>query len=60
MKKRVVITGLGAVTPIGNDVPTMWANMLKSVNGIGPITQFDTSISKVKIAAEVKQLDPSK
>jgi 3-oxoacyl-[acyl-carrier-protein] synthase II len=60
MKKRVVVTGLGAVTPVGNDVPTMWNNMLKSVNGIAPITLFDTSISKVKIAAEVKHLDPSK
>jgi len=57
MERRVVITGLGAVTPVGNDVPTMWKNMLDGVNGIAPITQFDTTNSKVKIAGEVKQLD---
>ncbi len=60
MKKRVVITGLGAVTPVGNDVSTMWTNMLNGVNGINTITLFDPNISKVKIAAEVKHLDPSK
>ena len=60
MKKRVVVTGLGAVTPVGNDVATMWTNMLKGMNGIATITLFDPSISKVKIAAEVKHLDPSK
>jgi 3-oxoacyl-[acyl-carrier-protein] synthase II len=60
MKKRVVITGLGAVTPIGNDVPTMWQNMMQSVNGIGRITLFDPSQSKVKVAAEIKHFDPSK
>lgn len=60
MKKRVVITGLGAVTPIGNDVSSMWQNMMKGTNGIGTITLFDPSTSKVKVAAEVKHLDPSK
>lgn len=60
MKKRVVITGLGAVTPIGNNVQTMWENMMKGTNGIGMISLFDASQSKVKIAAEVKQLDASK
>ena len=60
MKKRVVVTGLGAVTPIGNDVSSMWQNMMKGTNGIGMITLFDTSTSKVKVAAEIKQLDPSK
>jgi 3-oxoacyl-[acyl-carrier-protein] synthase II len=60
MKKRVVITGLGAVTPIGNDVSSMWQNMMKGTNGIGMITLFDPSTSKVKVAAEVKHLDPSK
>jgi 3-oxoacyl-[acyl-carrier-protein] synthase II len=59
MKKRVVVTGLGAVTPIGNNVPTMWQNMMQSVNGIGRITLFDPSKSKVKVAAEIKNLDPS-
>jgi len=57
MKKRVVITGMGAVSPIGNNVQTMWENMKKGVNGIGPITLFDTSTNRVKIAAEVKNLD---
>jgi 3-oxoacyl-[acyl-carrier-protein] synthase II len=60
MKKRVVVTGLGAVTPVGNDVPTMWTNMLNGVNGITTITLFDPNLSKVKIAGEVKHLDPSK
>lgn len=60
MKKRVVITGLGAVTPIGNDVSSMWQNMIKGTNGIGMISLFDTSTSKVKVAAEIKKLDPSK
>ncbi|MEY3609878.1 MAG: 3-oxoacyl-[acyl-carrier-protein] synthase 2, partial [Bacillota bacterium] len=60
MKKRVVITGLGAVTPIGNDVLSMWQNMMKGTNGIGMISLFDTSTSKVKVAAEIKKLDPSK
>jgi len=60
MKKRVVITGLGAVTPIGNDVSSMWQNMMNGTNGIAMITLFDPSTSKVKVAAEVKHLDPSK
>lgn len=60
MQRRVVITGVGAITPVGNDVRTMWENMLKGVNGIAPITLFDTSNSKVKIAGEVKSLDVEK
>lgn len=59
MKQRVVITGLGAVTPIGNDVPSMWQGMMKGVNGISKITRYDASTQKVQIAAEVKDLDPS-
>lgn len=59
MKKRVVITGLGAVSPIGNNVATMWSNMKQGVNGIGPITLFDTKDNRVKIAGEVKNLDYS-
>ena len=54
MKRRVVITGLGAVTPIGNNVEDFWAGIKKGKVGIGPITRFDTSDYKVKIAAEVK------
>lgn len=57
MKRRVVITGLGAVTPVGNDVPTMWKNIQNGVNGIALITQFDASTHKVRIAAEVKNLE---
>lgn len=58
MERRVVITGLGAVTPIGNDVPTFWENAVAGKNGIGPITKFDTTNSKVSIAAEVKDFNP--
>ena len=53
-KRRVVITGMGAVTPIGNNVETFWNSVKEGKNGIGPITKFDTADYKVKIAAEVK------
>lgn len=55
---RVVITGLGAVTPVGNDVSAFWENLLNGKNGIGEITRFDTSDCKVKIAAELKDFYP--
>lgn len=54
MKRRVVVTGLGAVTPIGNNVETFWNGIKEGKAGIGPITKFDTAEYKVKIAAEVK------
>ena len=57
--KRVVVTGMGAITPIGNNVETFWENVEKGVNGIGPITHFDTEEFKSKIAAEVKDFDPA-
>jgi 3-oxoacyl-[acyl-carrier-protein] synthase II len=57
--RRAVITGLGAVTPIGNDHPTFWANAKAGVSGGGPITHFDASDLDVRIAAEVKDFDPS-
>jgi 3-oxoacyl-[acyl-carrier-protein] synthase II len=60
MKRRVVVTGLGAVTPIGNDVPTTWANAKIGKNGIGPITRYDASQDDVVLAAEIKDLDLSK
>ena len=41
--RRVVVTGLGAVSPIGNDVKTLWDNALKGVSGVGPVTRFDAS-----------------
>lgn len=53
-KRRVVVTGLGAVTPIGNNVSDFWNSIKEGKTGIGPITKFDTSEYKVKIAAEVK------
>ncbi|MDQ6795744.1 MAG: beta-ketoacyl-ACP synthase II [Chloroflexota bacterium] len=59
MSRRAVVTGLGAVTPIGNDAPTFWANLLAGVNGGGPITSFDASKFDVRIAAEVKNFDPT-
>ena len=54
MKRRVVITGLGAVTPLGNTVDEFWNSVKEGKLGIGEITQFDTTDYKVKIAAEVK------
>ncbi len=57
-KRRVVITGVGAVTPVGNDVPSTWAAIRAGKCGVGPITRFDTSDFKVKLAAEVKDFDP--
>lgn len=54
MKRRVVVTGLGAVTPIGNTVPEFWAGIKEGKVGIGEITKFDTTDYKVKLAAEVK------
>ena len=52
--KRVVITGLGAITPLGNDVATTWENAIKGVSGAGPITHFDASLFKTQFACEVK------
>ena len=60
MARRVVVTGLGAVSPVGNDVPTMWKNMLDGVNGIETISAFDTSDLKVHIAGTVKNFEPEK
>ena len=57
--RRAVITGVGAVTPIGNDHPTFWANAKAGVSGGGPITHFDASDLDVRIAAEVKDFDPT-
>ncbi len=54
MKRRVVVTGLGAVTPIGNNVEDFWKSIRAGKAGIGPLTKFDTSEYKVKLAAEVK------
>lgn len=56
--QRVVITGVGALTPIGNNVPDFWENLLKGVSGIAPITRFDVSKFKTKFAGELKNFDP--
>ncbi len=56
--RRVVVTGMGCVTPVGNDVPTFWESLKQGKCGIGPITHFDTTDYKVKVAAEVKDFDP--
>ena len=58
--RRVVVTGMGAVSPIGNTAVETWENMVAGKNGINYITRFDTSDYKVKIAAEVKDFDPLK
>lgn len=59
MKKRVVVTGLGAVTPIGNNVQEFWQGVKAEKIGFGPITYFDPSEYKCKIAAQVKEFDPA-
>lgn len=56
--KRVVVTGLGALTPIGNTVPEYWNNLLNGVSGAAPITKFDTTNFKTKFACEVKNFNP--
>lgn len=58
MKRRVVVTGLGAVTPIGNNVEEFWEGIKAGKVGIGEITRFDTTDYKVKLAAEVKDFSP--
>ncbi len=59
LSRRAVVTGIGAVTPIGNDHPTFWKNLVAGVSGGGPITHFDASGFEVRIAAEVKDFDPA-
>lgn len=60
MDRRVVVTGVGVVSPVGNDIDTFWNNIISGYVGIGPITRFDTSDYAVKIAAEVKDFDPTR
>ncbi len=59
MKRRVVVTGLGALTPVGNDVPSMWRALLDGASGAAPITKFDASTFPVRFAAELKGFDPA-
>jgi 3-oxoacyl-[acyl-carrier-protein] synthase II len=58
MNRRVVITGMGVVTPVGNDLETFWSNLRKGVSGIGRIQAFDTSAYDCQIAGEVRDFDP--
>ena len=59
MERRVVITGMGAITPIGNNIAEFWDGLKNGKNGINFITRFDTAESKVKCAGEVKGFDPA-
>ena len=56
--KRVAVTGLGVISPVGNDVPTFWNALWSGTCGIGPITKFDATDYPVKLAAEVRDFDP--
>lgn len=58
--RRVVVTGLGAVTPVGSEVPVFWESLLAGKNGIGPLDRFDTGEYKAKVAAQVKDFDPTR
>src|SRR5258706_3440421 len=58
MKRRVVVTGLGMITPVGNDVATTWRALLDGESGAAPITRFDASTWPVRFACEVKGFDP--
>jgi len=59
-KRRVVVTGLGIVSPVGNDVPTAWQAIVAGTSGIGPITHFDASTFPTRIAGEVREFDPAR
>ena len=58
-KRRVVVTGLGAISPVGNTLDTTWANILAGKSGIGTITKFDATAFPSQIAGEVKDFDVS-
>ncbi|MGH6622987.1 MAG: beta-ketoacyl-ACP synthase II, partial [Burkholderiaceae bacterium] len=58
-RRRVVVTGLGLICPVGNDVPTAWSSVLAGRSGIGPITRFDATDFRTRIAGEVKGFDPA-
>src|SRR5438034_1483704 len=58
MKRRVVVTGMGMITPVGNDVATTWRSLIEGKSGTAPITKFDASTFPVKFAAEVKGFNP--
>jgi 3-oxoacyl-[acyl-carrier-protein] synthase II len=58
-RRRAVVTGMGAITPIGNDAPTFWANLTAGVSGVARIAAYDPESEEVQIAAEVKDFDPA-
>ncbi len=58
MEKRIVVTGMGMISPLGNDLPTTWAGIIEGKSGVAPITKFDVTDYRTKIAAEVKDFDP--
>ena len=57
MSHRVVVTGMGAVSPVGNDIEDLWAGLSSGKSGIGPVTLFDAAAFSTRIAGEVKGLD---
>jgi len=57
--RRVVVTGLGVISSIGNDAATAWANLVNGVSGLGPITLFDTTPYEAKLGGEVHDFDPT-
>lgn len=59
MGRRVVVTGMGLISPLGNDIETFWNNLVSGVSGVGPITRFDASGLSTRIAAEVKDFEPT-
>lgn len=59
MSRRVVVTGLGALTPVGNNISSFWRNLLDGVSGAGPITRFDSTQFKTKFACEIKDFAPT-
>jgi 3-oxoacyl-[acyl-carrier-protein] synthase II len=59
-QRRVVVTGLGAVTPLGSDVETTWGRLVAGDSGAGPITAFSTERHSVRIACEADQFDPER
>ncbi len=60
MSKRVVITGVGVITPLGNDIESTWTKLVNGISGIEPISKFDTEKFSVKVAGEVKDFQPEK
>jgi 3-oxoacyl-[acyl-carrier-protein] synthase II len=59
MKRRVVVTGVGVISPIGNSAKELWSNLKSGVSGVDKLTRFDASAYSTSIAAEVKDFDPS-